>query len=385
MSRPRDFQLLIKPVSADCNLACRYCFYRRVAGMYPGASAHRMPRDVLEHMVSAYLAACRTTTATFAWQGGEPLLAGLDFFVDAFGLMAAHGRGGQAVANAVQTNGVLINREWARLFVAYSVLVGVSLDGPRHLHEHYRVGPQGAAFDAVMAGIGCLRDARAEFNLLTMITSHSAPHGAEIYRFLRDQGFTYLQFIPCVEADPHTGESAPYTVAPEAFGDFMCALFDAWRADGVGEVSVRLFDAIIERELCGRSSLCQLDGPCSGYLVVEHNGDVYPCDFFVRPEWRLGNLVRDDFDALFAGSGAQSPDRAGAARWRDFCAQRAANAPACAECEWLDLCRGGCCKDRLLAGGIDRRTYLCAGHRRFFSHAVDDLRRLAREGMRRPP
>jgi uncharacterized protein len=153
----------------------------------------------------------------------------------------------------------------------------------------------------------------------------------------------------------------------------------------VGEVSVRLFDAIIERELCGRSSLCQLDGPCSGYLVVEHNGDVYPCDFFVRPKWRLGNLARDDFDALFAGSGAQSPDRAGAARWRDFCAQRAANAPACAECEWLDLCRGGCCKDRLLAGGIDHRTYLCEGYRRFFAHAVDDLRRLAREHMHRRP
>lgn len=368
MSRPRNFQLLIKPVSADCNLGCRYCFYRRVAGMYPDSGAHRMPAEVLERMIGHYLGATRYSPAVFAWQGGEPLLAGLDFYVDAFGLMTRHGRGGQDVSNAVQTNGVLIDREWARLFAAYSVLVGVSLDGPREIHDHYRTGPGGGTFDAVMVGIRHLREARAEFNILTMITPHSAPRGAEIYRFLRGEGFRHLQFIPCVEADPRTGEPAAYTVSPLAFGDFMSAVFDAWRTDGSDEVSVRLFDAMMEREVRGRSSLCELDGPCSGYVVVEHNGDVYPCDFFVRPEWRMGNLMRDDFDALFASS-----------QWRDFGAQREANAGACVGCEWLDLCRGGCNKDRLLAGGVEHRTYLCEGYRRFFAHAGEELRRLARE------
>jgi len=370
MTRPRDFQLLIKPVSSDCNLACRYCFYRRVAAIYPHGRVHRMPREVLGRMVAEYLGASRYSTATFAWQGGEPLLAGLDFFVDAFGLMAEHGRGGQAVANAVQTNGVLINREWARLFAAYSVLVGVSLDGPRRIHDHYRAGAGGGTFDAVMAGIQHLREARVEFNILTMVTSYSAPRGAEIYRFLCDQGFAHLQFIPCVEADPPTGEPAEYTAAPEAFGDFLCSVFDAWRDEGGQEVSVRLFDAIMERTLCGKSHLCQLDGPCSGYVVIEHNGDVYPCDFFVRPEWRLGSLMSDDFhfDRLFAGE-----------RWGEFCAQRRLNAGECAECEWQDLCRGGCPKDRLLAGGTRRRTYLCEGYRRFFAHAVPRLEELARE------
>jgi len=363
MSRLQDFQLLIKPVSGDCNLACRYCFYRRTAEMYPESRTHRMPPEVLERMIAAYLAAMRHRSAVFAWQGGEPLLAGLDFFVDAFALMARHGRGGQPVANTVQTNGVLMDRDWARLFAAYRVLVGVSLDGPREIHDHYR----GQTFDAVMAGIRHLRDAGVEFNILTMATSDSAARGAEIYRFLRSEGFTHLQFIPCVEGDPQTGQPAPWTVMAEAFGDFLCAVFDAWREEGAGEVSVRLFDAIMEREIVGRSSLCELDGPCSGYLVVEHNGDVYPCDFFVRPEWRMGNLATDDFDALF-----------GRRQWRDFCGQRQANLPACAGCEWRDRCRGGCCKDRLLAGGVTSRSFLCTAYRRFFAHAEGYLRDLAR-------
>jgi len=364
MSDLPDFQLLIKPVSGDCNLACQYCFYRRVAGMYPEARAHRMRHDLLERMILAYLGAARHRTALFAWQGGEPLLAGLDFFIDAFGLMVSRGRGGQPVANTVQTNGVLLNREWARLFAAYSVLVGVSLDGPREVHERYR----GETFDAVMAGIECLREARVEFNVLTMVTSASASRGAEIYRFLRGEGFRHLQFIPCVEADPQTGRPAPWTVTPDAFGEFLCSVFDAWREEAPGEVSVRLFDAMMEREIAGRSSLCDLDGPCSGYLVVEHNGDIYPCDFFVRPEWRIGNLASDDFDTLF-----------GAPQWRAFCNQRTGNLAACAGCEWLDLCRGGCCKDRLLAGGIANRSYLCAGYRRFFAHARESLAKRAHE------
>jgi len=332
-----------------------------------------MSPEVLERIVSTYLAACRSTTATFTWQGGEPLLAGLDFYIDAFGLMSRHGRGGQSVANAVQTNATLIDHDWARLFAAYSVLVGVSLDGPPHIHDHYRLHSGESTFDAVMAGIEHLRQARVEFNVLTMITSASAPQGREIYSFLRNEGFTHLQFIPCVEADPRTGRPAEWTVSPEAFGDFLCAVFDAWREDGAGEVSVRLFDAIMEREICGRSNLCELDGPCSGYLVVEHNGDVYPCDFFVGPEWRLGNIAQDDFDTIFANP-----------RWDDFCTQRTGNSRACGECEWLDLCRGGCCKDRLLAGGMSARTYLCEGYRRFLAHAVPELRRRARDLAQAP-
>jgi uncharacterized protein len=368
MSRLRHFQLLIKPVSADCNLSCRYCFYRRVGGMYPQAPRHRMPPEVLERLVSAYLRECRTSTATFTWQGGEPLLAGLDFYVDAFGLMARLGRGGQPVANAVQTNATLIDREWARLFAAYSVLVGVSLDGPPHIHDHYRSRSDESTFDAVMAGIEHLRQARVEFNVLTMITSASAPHGPEIYRFLRDEGFAHLQFIPCVEADPRTGQPAEWTVSPEAFGNFLCAVFDAWREEAADAVSIRLFDAIMEREICGRGSLCELDGPCSGYLVVEHNGDVYPCDFFVRPEWRLGNVMHDSFDEVFSND-----------RWDAFGAQRQACLAACGGCEWLELCRGGCGKDRLLAGGVHQRTYLCEGYRRFFAHAVPELLCRARD------
>jgi uncharacterized protein len=364
-----DFQLLIKPVSADCNLACDYCFYRRTLGQYP-EPRHRMSPETLERMISLALAAGRGGTTVFCWQGGEPMLAGLDFYRRAVALMQQHGRDRQPVGNALQTNGVLLDHEWARMCADYRMLVGVSLDGPREIHDRWRThAAGGGSFDAVMRGIGHLRAAGAEFNILTMVTTTSAPHADLIYRFLRERGFAHLQFIPCVETDPDTGQLTEHTPTPEAYGDFLCAIFDAWRAEGApAAVSIRLFDSIMQHALAGHSGSCDIGGHCGAYLVVEYNGDVYPCDFFVFPEWRLGNIGEQSFADMRAHP-----------RWRQFIAQRAANAAACAGCPWLDLCRGGCTKDRLPAGGAAMRSYLCRGYQRFFEHAAEELRAIAHE------
>jgi len=356
--------LLVKPVSADCNLSCPYCFYRRAGALYPGTARRLMSQDTLERMISLALAAAYPEQAVFCWQGGEPTLAGVDFYRQAFRLMERHGRDGQPVANGLQTNGLLLDAEWARLCAQYQVLVGVSLDGPPDLHDHYRRHAGGGSFQQVMAGIAHLQAAGVEFNILTLVTAASAGRAAEIYAFLRNQGFRYLQFIPCVEAPGD--QPAPYTIPAPAYGDFLCQLFDAWRQDGPGLVSVRLFDALLARQLTGRSGLCILDGECSGYLVVEHNGDVFPCDFFVTKQWRLGNLHQSDLAAL-----RRRP------RWRQFHALRQANRAACGDCRWRPLCRGGCPKDRLAAGGAAARDYLCQAHQQFFAHALPEITRLA--------
>jgi len=331
-----------------------------------------MTRETLERLVCCALEAAYPDLAVFCWQGGEPTLAGIEFYREAFRLMQLHGRAGQPVSNALQTNGLLLDAEWARMCAEYRVLVGVSLDGPRDLHDYYRHGSAGrGSYEDVMRGIGHLRARHAEFNILTLVTAASAGRAAEIYQFMRDQGFRFLQFIPCVEGD-ESGGRAPYTISAEAFGDFLCDLFEAWRQDGPGVVSVRLFDALLERELTGESGLCVLDGECSGYLLVEHNGDVYPCDFFVSEQWRLGNLHQSGLDALRRCE-----------QWYAFRAMREANRAACAGCKWWSLCRGGCPKDRLLAGGVSARSFLCEAHRRFFAHALPEIARLAERLRRR--
>jgi uncharacterized protein len=325
-----------------------------------------MTRETLERMIAGALEAAYPDLAVFCWQGGEPTLAGIEFFREAFRLMRLHGTAGQPVANSLQTNAVLLDAEWAQLCAEYRVLVGVSLDGPRDLHDHYRRNSGGrGSYDDVMRGIAHLRGAGVEFNILALVTAASAGRAAQIYRFFRDQGLRYLQFIPCVEAD-EKGQAAGYTISPSAYGDFLCELFDAWRQDGRAAISIRLFDALIERELVGNSGLCVLDGKCGDYLVVEHNGDIYPCDFFVAEEWRLGSLDQSDFASLWGCEGRER-----------FLAVREASAEACAGCEWWSLCRGGCPKDRMLAGGPRARTFVCEAHKKFFAHAMPGITSIA--------
>jgi len=360
----RSFSLLVKPVSANCNLRCDYCFYRRVGRMYRGR--RRMAAKVLETMVRQ-LVGLGFSPAAFSWQGGEPTLAGLDFFRRAVAFQARFGFSGQVVSNSLQTNGLLIDDEWGEFLAEYRFLVGLSLDGPQELHDaHRKRGGGRGSFVEAMRAADVLRRHGVEFNVLSVLTPLTTGRAGELYRFFVGEGLRYLQFIPCVERAPDG--VAPFTVDPEGYGRFLCDLFDAWLGDS-RRVSIRLFDAVLERLVTGRSPLCILGRRCDHYLVVEHSGDVYPCDFFVVRRWRLGNLLKTPLADLFGGD-----------KHTQFASMKACLAPGCRDCEWLEMCWGGCPKDRQFVGDPRRvATYLCSAYKMFFAHTGDEFRRLAAE------
>ena len=364
-----DLQLLIKPASADCNMACRYCFYRRAGKLYPQEAPHRMSDEVLGSLIRKYLR-LHLPHSVFCWQGGEPTLMGLDFFRRAVNLMQQYGTGRQSVSNALQTNGLLLDADWCRFFRQYRFLVGLSLDGHAKFHDAYRkLSGQEGSHAEVLRSLRLMQENHVEFNVLAVVTELTAGHAGEIYGYFRELGMMHMQFIPCVETDPKTGDPAPFSVGPEAYGKFLCELFDAWLPEAKQCVSIRLFDGLLRRELSGNSGLCYLDGNCGYAPVVEHNGDVYPCDFFVQPEWKLGNIMTTPWAKLMERR-----------RARLFRAARFRLPEPCSDCEWASLCRGGCLKDRQRIGGsFDVPTYFCTAYKRFFSHAAEPLRKLAAE------
>ena len=368
----KPFSLLIKPVGSRCNLNCSYCFYLGTDEALGQGKKHPavMPQAVLERMCSDYLG-YGFPTSVFTWQGGEPTLAGLDFFRRVVAAQMSHGRNGQAVANALQTNGILIDREWAEFLAGYRFLVGVSLDGPPEIHDHYRLDRKAQpTFDKVMQAIGRLRKAGVEFNILCMITSLSQGLGQKIYRFLVSEGFTHLQFIPCVEYDPATGKPARQNVTPAGYGRFLCDIFDEWYCNNdIHQISVRTFDAVVGKLAGARElSLCNFGEKCDHYLVVEKDGGVFPCDFFVEKKYALGNLMDTPLAELYLSD-----------RERSFSELKNSYPELCLDCDHLDICLGGCPKDRLTSGGgkFGKPTYLCAGLKAFFNHTRDKFQALA--------
>jgi uncharacterized protein len=354
----KEFQLLIKPAGADCNLACGYCFYRRTAAFYPEETGRPMPDDVLERMISGYLG-LRFDTSVFSWQGGEPTLCGLDFFRKAVELQQTYGAAGQRVGNAFQTNAVLIDDEWARFFAEYDFLVGVSLDGPPDIHNEYRrtVVGSGSAQN-VLAAVEHLKRHNVSFNILTLVTQANVQHARPVYQWLVSQGFRYLQFIPCLERDPDTDKRAVYAIKPGEYGRFLCELFDEWYENGFPNISVRLFDSVVNYYVTGVSGLCTFGSSCDAYVVIERTGDVYPCDFFVTPEWKLGNIMEREID-YFIRCGLK----------QKFAAHKSALCRGCSECEWKLICWGGCIKDRLFPRqDYGAPSYFCAAYRKFFEH-----------------
>jgi len=356
---PRPFQLLIKPASADCNARCAYCFYLRVGDEVYTERRHRMSDEVLERLVSSFLG-LRLPLSVFSWQGGEPTLMGLPFFERVVELQKKHGRGGQLVGNALQTNGLVIDAKWARFLGQYRFLIGLSLDGPREVHNHYR----GKTFHKVMRAARLLREHHVAFSVLCCVSQANAGRGGEVYRWFVENGFFALQFIPIVETDPATGELADFAITGEEYGRFMCEVFDEWAAQGWGKISVRLFDAMLSRAVGAPIHYCPLGERCDSYLVVEHNGDVYPCDFYVRPELKLGNIMEGELPAFFDTKEAQA-----------FSAAKKDYGDECASCEYLDMCYGGCQKDRL----DGRRSSLCAGYKMFFEHTQAKFTELAKK------
>ncbi len=361
------FSLLVKPASADCNLRCAYCFYLEKAALYPAAPLHRISNRVLERLVASYMATDQPAYS-FGWQGGEPTLMGLEFFQQVVRLQQKHGRAGSVVANGLQTNATLIDDALARHLARYRFLLGVSLDGPRDLHDAGRLSAAGkGTHERVLRGIGMLRHHGVEFNILTAVQSAHRGRGREVYDYLADSGFLFQQYIPIVEFDP-AGRPLPFTIRPEDWGEFLCQVFDRWVRSDPLRVSVRQFDAVLARLLDGVAPVCTMGADCRRYFLVEHNGDIYPCDFFVEPGLRLGNIMDREWADLQA-----------CRAWRDFGAVKSCYNAACTGCPFLDLCAGDCPRHRY-HGSRDpgRLSWLCAGWRMFYEHSLPGFRRLAR-------
>jgi uncharacterized protein len=368
---PVPSSFLVKPASSDCNLFCDYCFYRKTAASYPETAAHRMTVDTLDALVRKAQGG-RAPAVNWCWQGGEPLLMGLDFYRTARELQERYRPEGSAVANAVQTNGVLVDREWARFFREHSFLVGVSLDGPRELHDLHRPNRAGSGvFDRVTEAVDILRDEGVEYSILSVVNDDTARHAADIYGFFREQGYASLQFIPCVEAG--SGEIPPFAVKPPDYAAFLSELFDLWLADGYPRVDIRFFTNAVQFFIGLESECCMFRPACTEYLVVEHNGDVYPCDFFVEDGWRVGNIVRDSLDEI-----ASHPKLAG------FSGLRSIPRDECERCRWLDFCHRGCVRFRWIGGhDYTGRDYLCDAHRAFLDANEDRLWFLSYDVRRR--
>jgi serine-type anaerobic sulfatase-maturating enzyme len=362
--------VLIKPAGPDCNMACSYCFYREKEALYPGAPVHRMSEAVLEETMRQIFAQ-PIPAVSIGWQGGEPTLMGLPFFRKAVDLQTRFGQG-KSAGNGLQTNGLLLDRAWADFLKEYRFLVGLSLDGPEHVHDHYRrlSGGQGT-WAKIVDAAKLLLDTDTAVNALVVVNEYSARFPREIYEFHKALGLNHMQFIPCVETDPRDGNlAAPFSVSAEAIGEFLTAIFDLWRADfknGEPTTFIRYFDSVFFRYVDREPPECDLLAECGTYLVVEHNGDVYACDFFVEERWRLGNVMNGKLVHLL-----------NSAKQTEFGRMKTRLPGPCAACEWLNYCRGGCPKDRLRDPRDAGLSHFCAGYKKFFAHADPHLKALAK-------
>jgi uncharacterized protein len=363
----RPFNIMAKPVCGVCNLDCQYCYYTsKPRELYPSVKQFMMPQEVLERYTQQYLAAM-PVRCEFGWQGGEPLLAGKEFFRKAVELQKQHARPGQAITNALQTNGTLLDDEWCELLAENKFLVGISLDGPAQWHDFYRRDHAGKpTFHRAWAGLELLRRHRVEFNVLVTLNSVNAPHAGDIYRFFVNRGVQYLQFIPILE---RTADDRPtdYSCTSEQFGQFMLDVFEQWATRDVGKVSERFIDNVLHWLIFGRAAMCCYGDRCANAHVLEWNGDLYVCDHFVYRRWRIGNILNRPLEGLVRDLLLE-----------DFAALKTPLPDACKECEFAPLCQGGCPKHHMPIGtDLARVNYFCEGHKAFFRAAMPELRRMA--------
>lgn len=389
---PLAVHVMTKPIGPICNLDCAYCFYLDKTNLYPGTRRWAMSDDVLEQYIRQYIEAQEVPAVNFAWQGGEPTLLGVQFFRKAVELQRKHARG-KRITNAFQTNGTLLDEEWCRFLHENEFLVGLSLDGPRHLHDTYRVDKrQRPTFDKVMRAVELMQQHRVEFNVLTVVNRGNSRHPLELYRFFKSIGARFLQFIPLVERVPDNAQAssesaycrsrnrhalagppsqtdetlgtgvsvAPWSVEPEQFGRFLCAIYDEWIEKDVGTIFIQAFDTALGIWAGYPASLCVFSETCGKSLAIEHNGDVYSCDHYVYPEYRLGNLRTSTLKDM-----VRSPQQVGFGE-----AKRDALPSYCRRCDVLFACRGECPKHRFMRtpDGEPGLNYLCPSYKLFFTH-----------------
>lgn len=371
----RGFTSMVKPVGSLCNMRCKYCYYLDKAALYD----YRQPLmndELLERYIRANIEGNNSPVIAFAWHGGEPLLAGKEFFRKAVALEQKYAEG-RTVENSIQTNGLLLDDEWCAIFRDNNFLVGVSIDGPEHIHDAHRVDAGGQpTFARVIKGIERLYRNRVEYNTLTTVNIHSEGRGAEVYNFLRGIS-VFMQFLPVAELlcdgriqspEAQKADIAPWSVSAKGFGEFMCDVFDIWVKKDVGRRYVQLFDATLALMVGVQPSVCSLCETCGSGLTVEHNGDVYCCDHFVYPEYKIGNIHTD-----------RLADLAYCDRQFEFgVAKRALLPRECRHCKYYNLCHGECPKHRFIDDnrGEYGKNYLCEGYKHFYDHTAQAMERM---------
>lgn len=372
---PPAFHVMAKPTGARCNCACDYCFFLKKERLYPG-SDFRMSDEVMESYLRQMIEAHRTPEVPIAWQGGEPTLMGLDFFRRAVAAGKKYARPGQRVVHSIQTNGLLVDEEWCRFLHDNDFLVGISLDGPRELHDAYRRDKGGnSVFDRVVRAVRLMQEHGVEFNILCTVNAANSRHPHDVYRFFRDDlGARYVQIIPIVERENDTGDQegtrlTARSVEPSAYGRFLIDIFDEWVRRDVGTMFVTFFDNVLTSYVHGESSVCAFRRECGDALALEHNGDLYACDHFVEPARLLGNILRTPLAELVASE-----------KQRAFGRAKAETLPrVCRECRFLFACGGECPKNRVLDApdGEPGLNWLCEGLRAFFAHTERSMRVMA--------
>ena len=355
-----------KTVSEACNLACDYCYYSHCGGQ--PKQIERIDPLVLEKFIREYMSQS-SGSASFAWQGGEPLLAGLPFFREVVSLQAHYARKGTVIANGVQTNGTLITEDWAKFFKQYNFLVGVSMDGPKEIHDSRRVTHSGSgSFDRVMRGVEYLNQYGVEYNILTVVHPGNVRKVRELMDFYRANNFRWVQFLPSMAFEAqHIEQSGRYEITPEEYGEFLCETFDIWYEEEIPGLSIRMFDSVLAMYMNRAPGFCILAETCGQTLVLEQNGDAYPCDFYMHSDWRLGNVGENSIAELLA-----SP------AMRKFSTLKPQMPVACQQCEWKSVCHGGCPRNRVMGSdGEVAPDYFCAAYKRFYQYADERMQNLA--------
>lgn len=383
----RPLYVMAKPVGAACNLACDYCYYLEKANLYrQDASKSVMSDELLERFIKEYLNSQTMPQVMFTWHGGEPLMRSVGFYKKAVALQRRYARG-CTVDNVIQTNGTLLTDEWCEFFKENNWLVGVSIDGPQEFHDEYRRDRIGRpSFVKVMRGIKLLKKHRVEWNAMAVVNDYNADYPVEFYNFFKQAGARYIQFTPIVERIFHHADGrhlstplqegekpAEFSVTPEQWGDFLCKLFDEWVKKDVGEYFIQIFDSTLANWCGEQPGVCSMARTCGHAGVIEFNGDVYSCDHFVFPEFKLGNIYEKTLVEMMYSD-----------RQIAFGLNKEKLLPTqCRECEFLFACNGGCPKDRfaVTASGEPGLNYLCKGYYKFFKHVAPYMDFMKRELM----
>ena len=388
----KPLYVMLKPAGAHCNLACKYCYYLEKNKLYPTAQRHLMSDEMLEQFTREYIEAQTMNQVLFTWHGGEPLLRSIDFYRKALSLQQKYA-GGRCIDNVIQTNGTLLTDEWCEFFAQNHWLVGISIDGPQPYHDHYRLTAAGKpSWQKVMHGIKLLKKHGVEWNAMAVVNAYNANHPLEFYRFFKENGCQFLQFTPIVErltrhedgrtlaslADKDEISLSEASVTPEQWGYFLCAIFDEWVRKDVGKIFVEIFDCTLANWMGISPGICAYSKECGHAGVMEHNGDVYSCDHFVFPEYKLGNIRDHSLIDMLYGEQQQ-----------EFSRLKHSSLPRqCKECDMEFACHGECPKNRFMKDkyGDSGLNYLCPGYYHYYQHVAPYMDYMKQELMsQRPP